>query len=196
MNKYIVTTTINKPTLALKKYSKMKDWKLIVVLDKKTPKFSLNNAIILTCKDQEKISKKLSNLIGWNCIQRRNFAIILAYKLGADIIATIDDDNIPLNNWSKNLIINKKIKANKYFTKDSAFDPISVTNYKSLWHRGFPIEYVKNRKYKKSTVKKKIKFDIQAGFWNGDPDIDAICRMIYQPECKFVKKTFPFCSIF
>ena len=118
MNKYIVTTTINKPTLALKKYSKMKDWKLIVVLDKKTPKFSLNNAIVLTCEDQEKISKKLSNLIGWNCIQRRNFGFLKAIELGAEIVATIDDDNIPLNNWGRDLSLLLKKIINKYFCKD------------------------------------------------------------------------------
>ena len=37
---------------------------------------------------------KLSKLIGWNCIQRRNFAILEAYERGAEIIALIDDDNI------------------------------------------------------------------------------------------------------
>ena len=82
-------------------------------------------------------------MIGWNCIQRRNFAIILAYKMGADIISTIDDDNIPLSNWNKNLIIHKKIKASKYITNEDAFDPISVTNYKNLWHRGFPLQILK-----------------------------------------------------
>ena len=39
---------------------------------------------------------------------------------------------------------------------------------------------------------KKILFkpDIQANFWNGDPDIDAVCRMLIKPECKFKKSTF------
>ena len=40
-------------------------------------------------------NKKLSQLIGFNCIERRNFGFLLAKKLGAEIIATIDDDNIP-----------------------------------------------------------------------------------------------------
>ena len=39
-----------------------------------------------------------------------------------------------------------------------------------------------------------IKPDIQANFWNGDPDIDAVCRMIFKPECNFNKKVFPFYS--
>ena len=38
MKKVIVTTTINKPTIAIKKFDEMKDWTLIVVGDLKTPK--------------------------------------------------------------------------------------------------------------------------------------------------------------
>ena len=40
---FIVTTTIFKPSTAVKKFSKIKDWKLIVVGDKKTPHHLYNN---------------------------------------------------------------------------------------------------------------------------------------------------------
>ena len=81
--KVIVTTTINKPTKALIKFSLMKDWKLIIVGDLKTPHndfLKMKNIIYLSPKKQEKLFKKLSDLIGWNCIQRRNFGILCAYK--------------------------------------------------------------------------------------------------------------------
>ena len=195
MNKYIISTTINPPTKAIQKFDNLKDWKLIVSGDLKTPSnYKLKNGIYLSPKDQEKISKKLSDLVGWNCIQRRNFAMILAYKKGADIIATIDDDNIPLPNWHKNLIITKKLKSSKYFTKEEAFDPISVTNYKYLWHRGFPLQIIRNKNKNKKRKQINSRFDIQADFWNGDPDIDAICRMEHRPECKFENIYFPFSS--
>ncbi len=195
MKKYIISTTINAPTKAIQKFDNLKDWNLVVSGDLKTPSnYKLKNGIYLSPKDQEKISKKLSDLIGWNCIQRRNFAMILAYRKGADIIATIDDDNIPLSNWNKNLIIDKKIKVDKYFTNEEAFDPISVTNHKDLWHRGFPLQILKNKNKKKKKKKINSNFDIQADFWNGDPDIDAVCRMEHAPECKFKTLTFPFTS--
>ncbi len=195
MKKYIISTTINAPTKAIKKFDNLKDWNLIVSGDLKTPSnYKLKNGIYLSPKDQEKISKKLSDLIGWNCIQRRNFAMILAYMKGAEIIATIDDDNIPLANWNKNLIIDRKIKADKYFTNEEAFDPISVTNHKDLWHRGFPLQILKNKNKNKKKKKINSNFDIQADFWNGDPDIDAVCRMEHAPECKFKTSTFPFTS--
>lgn len=195
MKKYIISTTINPPTKAIKKFDNLKGWNLIVSGDLKTPSnYKLKNGVYLSPKDQEKISKKLSDLIGWNCIQRRNFAMILAFKKGAEIIATVDDDNIPLSNWEENLIIDKKIKVKKYITKEEAFDPISVTNHNHLWHRGFPLQILKNKNKKKKIIETNSNFDIQADFWNGDPDIDAICRMEYAPECNFKKSVFPFTS--
>mgnify|MGYP007000220686 len=72
------------------------------------------------------------------------------------------------------------------------FDPISVTNYNHLWHRGFPLQLLSKREYTKS--KKNIHIDVQADFWDGDPDIDAICRMEHAPICKFERNIFPFSS--
>ena len=194
LKKFIVCTSINKPTLAVKKFDLMKDWNLVIVGDKKTPKnYKLKNGVYLSPKKQEKIDKKLSDLIGWNCIQRRNFGILYAWKNGADIVAVVDDDNIPYKNWGKSLLINNKTKVNFYKTNALAFDPISVTNHKNLWHRGFPIQILDKRNNVKKQ-KKIIKPDIQADFWNGDPDIDAICRMEHHPICKFRDKYFPLAS--
>ena len=148
MKKYIITTTINNPTEAIHKFDEMHDWKLIVIGDKKTPvNYKLKNGIYLTPEDQENYDKDLSDAIGWNCIQRRNFGLIKAYELGADIVATIDDDNIPLDNWGNNLMISKEINLDYYLTDEIAFDPLSVTNHKNLWHRGFPLQLLSKRKY-------------------------------------------------
>ena len=133
MNNFIVTTTINKTTLALKKYSNLKNWKLIVVGDQKTPhNYYKNNKkiIYLTPNDQEKLDIKLSNLIGWNCIARRNFGFI-------------DDDNIPYNNWGKKIYLNKIIRINYYKTNNIAFDPICIFRFKEkIWHRGYPLQLI------------------------------------------------------
>ena len=190
---YIATTTINPPTKALKLFAKNKNCKLIVALDKKSKKFDLKNSVVLSTKYQEKKWPKLSKLIGWNCIQRRNFAILEAYNRGAEVIALIDDDNIPYKNWFKNIYVDKKINCKEILTNKKIFDPVGYTNHSNLWHRGLPLELVNNRKYKIGK-KNLIKPDIQANFWNGDPDIDAVCRMIFKPECNFKKSLFPFFS--
>lgn len=198
--RFIVTTTINPPSKALKLFAEKKDWKLIVIGDLITPheefrKFekSSNNVLYLSPEDQEKKYPKLSNAIGWRKIQRRNIGYIEAYKQGAKIVASVDDDNIPYSFWGNDIFLGKSVEVNLYKESEIVFDPVGATNTKNIWHRGFPIQLVKSRKYSTPT-KSKVKPDIQADFWDGDPDIDAICRMILGPEVKYQRKFFPLAS--
>ncbi len=55
-----------------------------------------SECVYQTPEDQVEWLKKYPELgeeIPWNCIQRRNLAILLAYERGCDVIITIDDDN-------------------------------------------------------------------------------------------------------
>jgi hypothetical protein len=143
---------------------------------------------------EEKKYPLLSELIGWNCIQRRNLAILEAYNMGADFIGIIDDDNIPYEDWGDNLLVNKEITVTNYLTDDVVFDSLGVMKgYEHLWHRGFPLQRVPFRNYSNTSTKTIIP-SVQVIYWDGDPDVDAVCRMIYNPNCKFDKNQFPFTS--
>lgn len=191
MKKVIVTTSINKPTEAIEKFDALTDWTLVVIGDRKTPlDYRLKRGIYVSPREQEKYDQALSDAIEWNCIQRRNFGLLWAYDLKADVVAVIDDDNIPYEGWGKNLSLGESLEVNYYETDLPAFDPIGATNESKLWHRGYPLQLIPKRDYSKKS-KKKLAFDVQADFWNGDPDIDAVCRMIYAPECKFDAACFP-----
>jgi hypothetical protein len=194
MKKIIVTTTIYPKTEAIERFDDMSDWELIVVGDLKTPKnYHLNKGLYVSPEDQVKIDPKLSDAIGWNMIQRRNFGLLLAYQHGADIVAVVDDDNVPYDNWGENLVLGQEIETNFYETDQLCFDPVGATNYPNLWHRGFPLQLLSQRDYSKVS-RKKIVPDVQADFWNGDPDIDAICRMEHAPNCDFDRSCFPIAS--
>ena len=180
ITKYIVATTIFEPSKAIKLFSKIRNWKLIVVGDLKTPHHlyeSLSNVVYLSPSMQKKIDNKLSKLIGWNCVQRRNFGYIYAIQNGAKYIATVDDDNIPYKFWSDSFKLDNKIKAKKYITSKKVFDPLSIFkfNYK-IWHRGYPLQLLEISEKKKFKFEVE-KFDVQANLWDKNPDIDAINRM-------------------
>ena len=194
MKKAIVTTTINGVTEAIALYDKMEEWTLIVAGDLKTPQnYSLNRGIYLSPKNQEDIDKDLSELIGWNCIQRRNYALLYAFQSGAEYVCMVDDDNIPLRNWGDNFYLSSVGKFRNYETSEACFDPVGATNYPHLWHRGFPLELIPNRNYEHAR-EISMQPGIQANFWNGDPDIDAVCRMEHRPNCLFNHDVFPFTS--
>jgi hypothetical protein len=204
MKKFIVTTTINIPTEATRKFCEISvkdNWVFVIVGDTKTPhvyyeqleREYYSNVIYLSPKKQEELYPELSDTIGWKSIQRRNIGFVYAYNNGADIVATVDDDNIPYDGWGTNYI-GKEIEVDLYTnTACDYFDPISTTNQPDLWHRGFPIEYltVKNNIEYKGKTKRIVL--VQADFWDGDPDIDAICRLSKKPIVKF-NNFNPFCS--
>ena len=197
MKKYIVTTTINRPTEATLKFLKIsvkKDWIFVIVGDTRTPHLEYeslkekypNNLVYLHPEQQQELYPELSNIIGWKTIQRRNIGFVYAYKNGADLIATVDDDNIPFETWGDDIFVNTEIEIDLYEnTMSNFFDPLSVTNHKELWHRGYPIEKLStknNVEYKGKCLRKVL---VQADFWDGDPDIDAICRLSKRPIIKF-----------
>lgn len=194
-NKYIITTTINSPTLATKKFSEMDGWQLIVVGDTKTPhsEYEKINCIYLTPDYQEKKYKELSDAIGWKSIQRRNIGFVYAYHKGADVIATVDDDNIPYDDWGSDILVGKEVEVDLWESENEYFDPLSVTSNNDLWHRGYPIEMVPSKNNVHFLGKTKRKVLIQADLWDGDPDIDAICRLSKKPIIKYKTKQ-PYCS--
>lgn len=187
--KIIITTTINPPTEALRQYATMEDWHLVVVGDLKTPPFDLDDITYLSPSEQESAYPELSTLIGWNSIQRRNLGFLWALEVGANLVATVDDDNVPLSDWGRSVTVGQETSA-KLYTGATVFDPLAVTNYPQYWHRGFPIQLLRNRSYSQSSLV--LVPDVEAAFWNGDPDVDAICRMEHAPDCTFDDSQFPF----
>jgi hypothetical protein len=149
MKKVIATTTIYPPSEAVLKFEAIQDWDLVVVGDKKTPcDYRLKRGIFVSADDQEKYDRALSDAIGWNCIQRRNFGFLWAKDMGAEIVAVVDDDNIPLPGWGENLLVGKAVEVDYHETDLPVFDPVGATNYPHLWHRGFPLQLLSKRDYK------------------------------------------------
>lgn len=202
----IVTTTINSPTEATRKYAKIasedEGFNLVIVGDNKTPhtkyrelEHEFHNVIYLDPDQQMSLYPDLSEAIGWNCIARRNIGYVYAYDTGCDILATVDDDNIPYPNWGKNILVGNDVSYDEYEALGSDyFDPLSVTKDNHLWHRGYPLEHLQIRHNVEYRGKQKKKCLVQANLWDGDPDIDAICRLTYKPCVKYSDITGPYGS--
>ncbi len=77
-----------------------------------------------------------------------------------------------------------------YQTDKLAFDPVAVTEHSHLWHRGYPPQLLAERDFGEPQ-RKIVTPDVQADFWNGDPDIDAFCRMQFKPDVVFDASRFP-----
>lgn len=201
----IVTTTINSPTEATIKFceiAEQRGFNFVIVGDTKTPheeyyklEKEYSSVKYLSPKEQESLYPKLSEIIGWKTIQRRNIGFVYAFHQGCNVLATVDDDNIPYSNWGENIYVGEYVVYDEYQPKGSLyFDPLSVTKDNYLWHRGFPIQHLQvrhNIEYRGKQTKKCL---VQANLWDGDPDIDAMARLTHKPCVHYKDITGPFGS--
>jgi hypothetical protein len=201
----IVTTTINHPTEATIKFCEIvqskENFEFVIVGDTKTPhdeyrklEKSFKRVTYLDPIQQDELYPKLSNIIGWKTIQRRNIGFVYAYHKGCDVLATVDDDNIPYPNWGENIMVGEYVVYDNYNCEKDVFDPLSVTKDNYIWHRGYPIQYLTDRlktEYRGKSIKKCL---VQANLWDGDPDIDAMARLSFKPCIHYKDITAPFGS--
>ena len=110
----LVITTINKPNKNLKEYAKgckKKNWKFIIVGDKKTPSnFKLKYSFFINYK------KKIQGLnfisaCPINSYSRKNIGYLLAMKKNSEVIVETDDDNSPLSNFFKSFELYEKART-------------------------------------------------------------------------------------
>jgi hypothetical protein len=177
----IVTTTINYPKTFVEKYAST-DALLIVVGDEKTPPeteelVTQHGGRYLPSYDQNQW--QCSVAIGWNKIQRRNIGFLEAYRLGADVVITVDDDNLPENAdvWlaghKRNL---SDYVENTVTTNIGWFNPGWLLNHQ-VQARGFPY-FVVDRPLDFNSGTSKNPVGVSAGLWLGDPDVDAMTRIV------------------
>ena len=93
---------------------------------------------------------------------------------------------MPYEHWGENLLVNKTVQVPCYRPKNGiVFDPFSITTQNALWHRGFPIQFLAEKNAVELVGTRTRKVLVQADLCDGDPDIDAICRIALRPTVKF-----------
>lgn len=180
----IVITSINPPTEAVRLFSNMKEYDVVMIGDKKTPLgWECGSIEYLSPESQVKLPYTLIKHIPWNVPARANIGYLHAIAKGAPYIVQCDDDNIPNEYWdipsfsgtfttlSEALFVN----IYTYFTKEF------------VWPRGFPL----NRILEKSVVTTSQKY-ARVGIWqhlaDKDTDVDALYRLTRDAHIFFDRK--------
>lgn len=190
MKTALVTTTIHLPEV-LKLYRRFDtNIKFFVAGDRKTPEAEvaslvgrLGNARYLSVDEQPALGGRVSELIGWDCIQRRNIALLQAIGEGFDLIITIDDDNIPLSEeyFDRHRSVLSRPFNGVGLSHPSGWVDIGQFISPSAPHRGFPYEERKSQHPLAAGAVVDGHIGVSAGLWMGDPDVDAMTRIVQQP---------------
>lgn len=208
MKTALITTTINIPHV-LKFYRACgPDVAFFVALDEKSKDFSFSTmglhcgslpssgdsgAWAYSPDEQKALGYACSDLIGWNTIGRRSIALLEALKWGADVIVTIDDDNIPMSTDYFDrfeMVLNTPVLQPHQYDANGGWSGIKVRGYGDWFdvgqlldpvapHRGFPTKIISM--YQCAPVVG-AKIGVAAGICLGDPDIAAITRLAHQSK--------------
>lgn len=182
VKKSIVITSIFNPTQAVHKFADNKDYELIVVGDKKTPQnWQCDGVVFLGVENQE--VDNFSKMLPYNHYCRKMLGYLHAFKTGAEIIVDTDDDNIPYDDWNfPEFEGNKKV-----IEADLGFINIyQLYSNEYIWPRGLPLQYLQhNKDFQNKIIEKEIKVGIWQGLADGEPDVDAVFRMVFPKSVKF-----------
>ncbi|MDY0342308.1 MAG: STELLO glycosyltransferase family protein [Lentimicrobium sp.] len=184
MKNTIVITSIFNPTEAVVAFSKLKDYQLIVVGDKKSPEgWHCENVDFISVKQQQSFDFKLAKVLPYNHYCRKMLGYLKAIKNGAEFIVDTDDDNIPKEDWHFPEIRQTYdcIPENQGFV-----NIYQLYTKQKIWARGLPLRLI-NTQFELDKVLKKEKSNV--GIWQGladeDPDVDAIYRLTSDTPCYF-----------
>lgn len=174
-----------------------RDATMFVIPDRKTPQ-ALYDAcaearragLDLRCPPPEVQEQYLDQLgaregmFGWNTDHRRNVGYLMAYESGADMVISVDDDNLPDEGWLDGHAIVTRPPACHLAVQgeDGFWNPCSLLSWTTVfWPRGYP--YGRRRQPREvRCADEERAVSVNAGLWIGDPDVDAITRLALRPE--------------
>lgn len=182
---FVVITSINPPTDAVRSFVEHVGDRLIVVGDRKTPAgWALPPGEYLGA-DAHAGSGRLAPLLPWNHYSRKMLGYLRAVQRGAEVIYDTDDDNAPKPGWG--------IPPFEGAWHSSAPSLGWVNAYRwytdaHIWPRGFPLRSIRDPKTALSSEGAPVA-PATVGVWqalaDGDPDVDAIYRLVDGRACFF-----------
>ena len=191
----IVTTTIRVPTFLAAyadniRQNECADVDFIVVGDMKsvvgTREFcqTIPNCEYLGIADQEDYLQQFPKLLAhipYGSVSRRNIGILKAYEQGADVVITLDDDNLladpdPIKAHG---IVGTTVDIPRVEASTGWYnvcDHLTEESNVEFYHRGFPGKH----RWEYTEICNRVMLSpvvVNAGLWLGNPDVDAVTRL-------------------
>lgn len=190
--KFIIITSINPPTDAVREFEKWEGWTTIVVGDRKSPKdWSCGEVVYLSLEDQIRDFTEFSQFLPENTYLRKMIGYLYAFRNGAQAIFESDDDNIPypdaLAQIEAHIVGNREVGAAVASPKGWA-NIYSEFGAPTCWPRGFPLHHILNSTEDITRGKSKgLPWGVMQYLADEDPDVDAIYRMTHTEPVFFAR---------
>lgn len=138
-----------------------------------------------SAEDQRRLGYECCELLAWRHPGRRSIGLLEAVKAGADIILHADDDNTAIEKdhfqYFERLV--GSIFTGLQASSDTGWVDAAWFLQPSVHHRGFPHQLWHPFSPPEIGSVREARIGVAAGLWLGDPDIDAIARIVNRPAC-------------
>lgn len=159
---------------------------LVIIGDKKTPvwdKRTLPEFVhFFSVEDQLEKWPNLANLLPFNHYARKNLAYLWAIENNVSVILDTDDDNSSEVNVFD-------IVPRKYRVISESIEWVNVYSYfgkKEIWPRGLPLDEARKELSVDRIVQGELEWHCFQSIVDGDPDLDAIGRLLYPENHHFL----------
>ena len=146
---------------------------------------SVEPARYYSADDQRKLGYKSCELLDWRHPGRRSIGLLEAVKAGANIIVHADDDNTAVEDtyFQQFERLVGSVFNGLQASSDTGWVDAAWFLQPSVHHRGFPYQLWHPFNPPKIGSVREARIGVAAGLWLGDPDIDAITRIVNHPTC-------------
>lgn len=162
--------------------------RLLVAGDRKGPfEYALPGAELLTLDQQLALPLRIGSLLPVNHYVRKNIGYLVAISRGAGCIYETDDDNAPNTHWHPRSSSVKAVSVRKPGWHN-VYAHFSKT---FLWPRGYPLDGIEASRKGANLERlplKSVYSPIQQGLADGNPDVDAIWRLVQSSDIRFDRK--------
>lgn len=185
----VVVTTIASPTPALRRTASLAaaaGWRLVVVGDRKTPAdFRLSGARYLDIGAQAGAGWRLAVALPLDHYSRKNIGYLEAIAGGAPVVAETDDDNAPYDTFFAPA---REVAAARVVRERGWVNVYRLFTDRPVWPRGFPLDRVREAPPAPGDALERVRCPIQQGLADGDPDVDAVYRLVVGEPVTFERR--------
>jgi hypothetical protein len=183
----LVITSISAPNAALRQLAqgcRERGIAFYLIGDSSSPaEFHLDGCEFFSISRQEEAGLRFAALCPKRHYARKNIGYLLAIRDGAETIIETDDDNLPHPTfWNQ-----RSRKQNVATLRDAGW--LNVYGYFTddlVWPRGLPLDAVRGSVPPFETLSVElVDCPIQQGLADGNPDVDAIFRLLFPATVRF-----------
>lgn len=190
--KFVIITSINAATDAVRAFAAWNGWTTIVVGDRKSPKdWACDGVVYLSLDEQLKVAPDFCRHLPENTYTRKMVGYLYAFSKGAEAIFESDDDNIPYP--GAEAVVEAHLAHRGALRPALASDCGWVNIYDAFgaphtWPRGYPMHKLKAADAGHREDATALPWGVLQYLADGDPDVDAVYRMTHGAETWFARQ--------